>query len=136
MLAISRESIRQSVLAAAVARPTPWRTMVGLSKSPDGHIPFTPEVQKVLARTSREALKLGRGYLGAEHMLLALIREQDGLAGRGLADLGADLDTARGVVAGLVEEDGVPAGIPPEWAHPKPRKRAGGLSSWRRKQSQ
>ncbi len=135
MLAISLESIRQGVLAVAVARPTPWRTMA-LSKSPEGHMPFTPEVQKVLARTSREALKLGHGYLGAEHMLLALIGERDGLAGRVLADLGADLDTARGFVAGLVEEDGVPTDIPPEWAHPEPRQRPGGLSRWRRKQSQ
>jgi ATP-dependent Clp protease ATP-binding subunit ClpC len=135
MLAISLESIRQGVLAAAVTRPTPWRTMA-LSKSAEGHIPFTPEAQKVLQHTSREALKLGHGYLGAEHMLLALIRERDGLAGRVLADLGADLDTARGFVADLVAEDGVPAGIPPEWAHPKPRQRAGGLSRWRRKQSQ
>lgn len=136
MLAISLESVRQGVLAVAVARAQPWRTVVGLAKSPEGHLPFTPEVQKVLARTSREALKLGHGYLGAEHMLLALIGERDGLAGRVLADLGADLDTARGFVAGLVAEDGVPAGIPPEWAHPKPRQRPGGLSRWRRKQSQ
>jgi ATP-dependent Clp protease ATP-binding subunit ClpC len=135
MLAISLESIRQAVLAAAVARPTPWRKMA-LSKSPEGHMPFTPEAQQVLARTSREALKLGHGYLGAEHMLLALIRERDGLAGRVLADLGVDLDTARGFVAGLVKKDGVPAGIPPEWAHRKPRQPAGGLSRWRRKKSQ
>jgi ATP-dependent Clp protease ATP-binding subunit ClpC len=134
-LAISLESIRLGVLAAAAARPSPWRTLA-LTKSPEGHMPFTPEAQKVLEDTSREARKLGHGYLGGEHMLLALIRERNGLAGRVLADLGADLDTARGLVAGLVEKDGVPAGIPPEWAHPEPRRHAGGLSRWRRKQSQ
>ncbi len=135
MLAISPESIRQRLLAVAVARPTPWRTIAG-TKSPDGHIPFTPEAQKTIEHASREALKLGHRYLGAEHMLLALIRERNGLAGRVLADLGADLDTARGFVAGLIEEDGVPAGIPPEWAHPEPRQRADGMSRWRRKRSQ
>ncbi len=61
---------------------------------------------------------------------------RDGLAGRVLAGLGADLDTARGFVAGLVDEDGVPAGIPPECAHAKPRERAGGFRRWRRKQSE
>jgi ATP-dependent Clp protease ATP-binding subunit ClpC len=135
MLAISPESIRRHVLAVAVARPRPVRTLA-LTKSPDGHIPFTPEALKVIEHASREARKLGHRYLGAEHMLLALIRERNGLAGRVLADLGADLDTARGFVVGLIEHDGVPAGIPPEWAHPEPRQRAGGMSRWRRKRSQ
>jgi ATP-dependent Clp protease ATP-binding subunit ClpC len=134
MLAISPESIRSAVLAVAVSRPTPWRTMA-LSQSPEGHLPFTPEAQKVLERASREALQLGQGYLGAEHMLLALIRERNGLGGRVLAGLGADLDAARGFVAGLLEEDGVPAGIPAEWAHAEPRQRPRGLSRWRRKQT-
>jgi ATP-dependent Clp protease ATP-binding subunit ClpC len=134
-LLISPESTRRAVLAVAVARPTPWRT-VAFTKIPEGHLPFTPEVQNVVKQASREAMKLGHGYLGAEHILLGLIRERDGLAGRVLADLGADLDTARGYVAGLVKEDGLPAGIPPEWAHAQPRQRAGGMRPWRRKRSQ
>jgi ATP-dependent Clp protease ATP-binding subunit ClpC len=133
-LAISPGSIRTELLAVAVARPTPWRTMA-LSKHPEGHLPFTPEVGKVIDRAGREAQNLGHGYLGAEHMLLGLIRERDGLAGRVLASLGADLDTARGVVADLVKKGGVPAGVPPELVHAQPRQR-GVIGRWRRSRSQ
>jgi ATP-dependent Clp protease ATP-binding subunit ClpC len=132
MLGIDRESVRQRLLAVAIPRPVPGRTMA-LSKSEEGLVPFTTEANKVVERSSREALKLGHGYLGAEHMLLALIRERDGLAARVLVGMGADLGTARRYVAVLVEEDGVPAGIEPEWAHVEPPAR--GLSRWRGKQS-
>lgn len=45
----------------------------------EGHIPLTPRAEKVLQLASREALQLGHGYIGTEHILLALIREGDGV---------------------------------------------------------
>jgi ATP-dependent Clp protease ATP-binding subunit ClpA len=44
--------------------------------SPSGHIPFTPRAKKVLELSLREALQLGHNYIGTEHILLGLIREE------------------------------------------------------------
>jgi predicted DNA-binding transcriptional regulator AlpA len=57
------------------------RTMIGEgSDSPQGHIPFTPRAKKVLELSLREALHFQHNYIGTEHVLLALIREKDGVA--------------------------------------------------------
>ena len=63
--------------------------------APSGHIPFTPRAKRVLELGLREALQLGHDFIGTEHILLALIKEEDGLAGQTLRDLGVRLDTAR-----------------------------------------
>jgi ATP-dependent Clp protease ATP-binding subunit ClpA len=63
--------------------------------APSGHIPFTPRAKRVLELGLREALQLGHDTIGTEHLLLALIREEDGLAGQALHDLGIHLDAAR-----------------------------------------
>jgi ATP-dependent Clp protease ATP-binding subunit ClpC len=63
--------------------------------APSGHIPFTPRAKRVLELGLREALQLGHDFIGTEHLLLALIKEEDGLAGRTLRDLGVRLDAAR-----------------------------------------
>jgi ATP-dependent Clp protease ATP-binding subunit ClpC len=64
-------------------------------ESPTGHIPFTPQAKKTLELSLREALQLGDSHIGTEHILLGLIRQDDGLASDALRDLGVDLDTAR-----------------------------------------
>ena len=78
-----------------------------------GHIPFTPRAKKVLELGLREALQLGHDAIGTEHLLLALIREEDGIAGQALADLGVRLDAAREqVIARHPAQPGLPS--PPE----------------------
>src|SRR6266487_3095748 len=54
-----------------------------------GQIPFTPRATKVLNLALREALSLGHNYIGTEHILLGLVRENEGAAARILADLDA-----------------------------------------------
>ena len=49
-------------------------------EEPPGHIPFTPRAKKVLELSLREALQLGHGYIGTEHILLGIIREGEGVA--------------------------------------------------------
>ena len=46
-----------------------------------GQIPFTPRAKKVLELALREALSLGHNYIGTEHILLGLVRENDHLTG-------------------------------------------------------
>ena len=55
-------------------------------------IPFTPRAKKVLELALSEARSLGHNYIGTEHIMLGLVRENDGVAARILADLGADRD--------------------------------------------
>jgi ATP-dependent Clp protease ATP-binding subunit ClpC len=45
-----------------------------------GQIPFTPRAKKVLELSLREALDLGHNYIGTEHILLGLLRENEGVA--------------------------------------------------------
>jgi Clp amino terminal domain, pathogenicity island component len=55
-----------------------------------GQIPFTPRAKKVLELALREALSLDHNYIGTEHLLLAVVRENEGVAARILLDLDAD----------------------------------------------
>ena len=45
-----------------------------------GQIPFTPRAKKVLELALREALALKHSYIGPEHILLGVVRENDGVA--------------------------------------------------------
>jgi ATP-dependent Clp protease ATP-binding subunit ClpC len=47
-----------------------------------GQIPFTPRAKKVLELALREGLSLGHNYIGTEHILLGLVRENEGVAAR------------------------------------------------------
>src|SRR4029077_17473968 len=76
---------------------------VGTAK-PQGPLPFTPRVKKVLELSLREALQLGHHYIGTEHILLGLLREGEGVAAQGLAALGTDLDGVRERVIQLLAE--------------------------------
>jgi len=63
-----------------------------------GQIPFTPRAKKVLELALRESLSLGHNYVGTEHILLALVRENEGVAVRILLDFDADAERIRGEV--------------------------------------
>jgi ATP-dependent Clp protease ATP-binding subunit ClpA len=69
-----------------------------------GQIPFTPRAKKVLELALREALGLGLGhdYIGTEHILLGLVRENEGVAARILLDFDADPETIRREVTGML----------------------------------
>lgn len=56
---------------------------------------FTDRAMSAFALANDEARRFHHNYLGTEHLLLGLIRNTDGVAGRALANLGAELDAAR-----------------------------------------
>ena len=60
-----------------------------------GQIPFTPRAKKVLELSLREALSLGHNHIGPEHILLGLVRENEGVATRILLTFDADAETIR-----------------------------------------
>ena len=73
---------------------------------------LTPRAKRVIDLAYAEARRLGNDYIGTEHLLLGLVREGDGLAGRVLSRLGVDLAQARLAVATLqgASSDHPPAG--------------------------
>lgn len=64
-------------------------------ESVSGQLPFTPRAKKVLELALREALSLGHSYIGTEHILLGLVRENEGVAARILLELGTDQNKIR-----------------------------------------
>ena len=60
-----------------------------------GEIPFTPRAKKVLELSIDEARLHNHNYVGTEHLLLALIREGEGVAARVLNELGADHEAVK-----------------------------------------
>jgi ATP-dependent Clp protease ATP-binding subunit ClpA len=63
-----------------------------------GQVPFTPRAKKALESALREAVSLGHQYVGTEHLLLGLVRDDEGAAIRILADLGQDGESVRAAV--------------------------------------
>ncbi|MEY4479620.1 MAG: hypothetical protein RLZZ267_298 [Bacillota bacterium] len=63
---------------------------------------FTERAQKVLALAQEEAVRLGHGNIGTEHILLGLIREGDGIAAKALLALGLSLDKIQDEVEQLI----------------------------------
>ncbi len=75
-----------------------------------GKLPQTPRAKKVLEYAIEEARHLNHNYVGTEHLLLGLLREQDGVAAQVLMNLGVKLEEGREEVlnllgAGIESED-------------------------------
>jgi uncharacterized damage-inducible protein DinB len=65
---------------------------------------FTEHARKALQLAQEEAQRLKHGYLGTSHIMLGLVRDEDGLAGQVLREAGVELDKAREVVAKVLGE--------------------------------
>src|SRR3989338_10284780 len=62
---------------------------------------FTQRARRVLALAQEEAERLHHGYIGTEHLLLGLMREEGGVAGRVLRDLGVESKRAQEMIERL-----------------------------------
>jgi ATP-dependent Clp protease ATP-binding subunit ClpA len=71
------------------------RRACGYGTPRPGHMPFTPRSKKVLELALRQSLRLRHGYIGTEHILLALLEEGEGLAVAILARKGVSLPDLR-----------------------------------------
>src|SRR5689334_16407463 len=58
-------------------------------------LPYTSRAKKVLELAMGEARDLSHGYVGTEHLLLGLLREEKGIAAQVLTDAGVNLDAAK-----------------------------------------
>ncbi|MGE5404222.1 MAG: ATP-dependent Clp protease ATP-binding subunit [Candidatus Saccharibacteria bacterium] len=77
-------------------------------------LPITPRAKKVLNMAFAEAQMQGVNYVGTEHILLALLREEEGIAAQVLMALGIKLDDVREQVATLFGGEAPQGGFQPE----------------------
>jgi ATP-dependent Clp protease ATP-binding subunit ClpA len=90
-----RERVEKAFGAGALSRRDGCR-----SGTFGGHTPFTPRAKKALELTLREGIALGARDLRAEHLVLGLLREGDGVAAQLLHARGLALDEVRARVEG------------------------------------
>src|SRR5207249_6349617 len=69
---------------------------------PDRFDKFTERARKVLAYAQEEAQRFNHNYIGTEHMLLGLLREDSGVAARVLTSMGVELGSARSAVERII----------------------------------
>ena len=74
-----------------------------------GKLPQTPRAKRVIEYAIEEARNLNHNYVGTEHLLLGLLREQDGVAAQVMISLGLKLEDVREEVLNLLG-----AGVEPE----------------------
>src|SRR5205809_1237187 len=67
-----------------------------------GRLPHTPRAKKVIEYSVEEARNLSHNYVGTEHLLLGLLREQEGVAAQVLMNLGLKLEDVREEVLNLL----------------------------------
>ncbi len=96
-----------------------------------GKLPQTPRAKKVIEYAIEEARSLNHNYVGTEHLLLGLLREQDGVAAQVLMNLGLKLEDVREEVLNLLGagvgqvEDVDEEGMEPVGDSPPPSARRG-----------
>jgi len=104
-----------------------------------GKLPQTPRAKKVIDYSIEEARNLNHNYVGTEHLLLGLLREQEGVAAQVLMNLGLKLEDVREEVLNLLghnsmptEESGRESGGPGERPAGKSKSKTPALDSFGR----
>jgi ATP-dependent Clp protease ATP-binding subunit ClpC len=88
-LDISIESLRRELEDAADREES----------GPDAYLHFSPRGKRVLEAASRESLRRGEDHIGTEHVLIGLVGEEAGAAGRVLARLSVDPTRIEGALS-------------------------------------
>jgi ATP-dependent Clp protease ATP-binding subunit ClpC len=78
-----------------------------------GQLPFTPRTKKMLEYSLEEMRNLGHNYIGTEHLLLGLIRENDSEAAQVMLSMGIELDKVRKEVLKILGAESDPVGVGP-----------------------
>ena len=94
---LSLENIRSEIEGRTVFRET---------VSTSVEIPFSAEVKRALGHTAEEADRLLHQYIGTEHLLLGLLREERSVAATVLKEKGMRLETVRSDIVQLLNDPG------------------------------
>jgi len=87
--------------------------------APGPDLPYTSRAKKVLELAMVEARELNHSYVGTEHLLLGLLREEKGIAAQVLTDAGVSLEQSRAETLRLLGSD-LPQSPGPSGAAPAP----------------
>src|SRR5512144_750145 len=87
-------------------------------------LPYTSRAKKVLELAMSEARELSHSYVGTEHLLLGLLREEKGIAAQVLTDAGVNLEAARAETPQQPGGAQASAGAQPQPAAPKGEKKS------------
>jgi ATP-dependent Clp protease ATP-binding subunit ClpA len=90
-----RERVERAFGAGALSR-----RMVCRRGRVDNHLPFCARAKKALELALRDSLALGAGEITGEHLVLGLLRVDDGVAARILTERGVTFEAARSRVQG------------------------------------
>ena len=83
------------------------------AEEPTAHLSFSPRVKRILETSLREAMQMGQSYISTEHLLLGIMREEEGGAIDALKKMGVSTDKVRGALNDLVgQPTPVAAGLP------------------------
>jgi len=85
--------VRQQRVSGTEEAPDAW--IAKMSPRRDRFDKFTEEARRVLALASEEAARLQHNFVGTEHLLLGLVRESEGIAGKVLGAMGVELEAVR-----------------------------------------
>lgn len=72
---------------------------------------FSENAKQVLTLAQSAAQEAGHSYIGTEHMLLGLMREQHGLAALALGNMGLQIDEVKSAIDSMLQDAGVPPGL-------------------------
>ena len=72
---------------------------------------MTPRTKKIIEGSAYESMRYGQGYIGTEHLLLALLNESDCVAVRMLGELGADPSAIKNDIVDFLGEIGGASGV-------------------------
>jgi ATP-dependent Clp protease ATP-binding subunit ClpC len=86
--------------------------MVGIGDSMPTSLQLSDQTKEVIEAAVEEAKRLGHRFIGTEHLLLALVRPQDSIAGAILSSLGVNREVVRRRVIGLIRQEGESAEEP------------------------
>jgi len=99
-MGVQMNQLRERLVAALTPRD---RKITPSSTSID--IPMEEEVKRILQHASSESAKLNHKHVGAEHLLLGMLKEEESLAGRLLREMGADLIAAKEILLEATKEE-------------------------------
>ena len=98
--------VQQGVDIAVVRSEIDHLVGAGAGKG-SGKAPFTPRSKKTLELALHEAIRLGHNYIGTEHLVLGLLRVDDGLAAQILVDcFSVEIERVRGEIVAVLASGG------------------------------
>ncbi len=111
-LSVDLEEVQQKI------EETVKKGKAAQSTGPD--LPYTSRAKKVLELAMGEARELNHSYVGTEHLLLGLLREEKGIAAQVLTDAGVNLEAARAETLRLLGTEMPQGGAAPSGAAAQP----------------